>query len=166
MSPLPVHGRDASLLADITKTLLDYQGKEYDSFTPITMDLPEESGVEPDYCFYIDNWAAVSGKDRINWQQDPPPDLVIEVDVTSYTDIADYLPYQVPEVWLWKRKILTIYQLQDDGYVVQKRSRLFPCFDLQGVIDRCFQDTSDRNTSFAIRNLRQGLGDGAIGGLQ
>jgi Uma2 family endonuclease len=166
MSPLPVHGRDASLLADIVKTLMDHQGKEYDSFTSITMDLPEESGIEPDYCFYIDNWEAVSGKDRINWQQDPPPDLVIEVDVTSYTDVADYLPYRVPEVWIWKRKVLTIYQLQDDDYVVQMCSRLFPTFDLQNLIDRCFRDTSDRNTSFAIRNLRQGLGDGAIGGLQ
>jgi Uma2 family endonuclease len=157
MSPLPVHGRDASLLADIVKTLLDYQGKEYDSFTPITMDLPEESGVEPDYCFYVDNWESVSGKERINWQQDPPPDLVIEVDVTSYTNVADYLPYRVPEVWLWKRKVLTIYQLQGDDYVVQECSGLFPELELQGLIDRCFQDAADRTTSFAIRNLRLGF---------
>jgi len=38
----------------------------YDAFTPVTMELPEESGIEPDYCFYIDNWKAVSGKERIN----------------------------------------------------------------------------------------------------
>jgi len=56
MSPLPVHGRDANLLADIVKALLDHDGREYDAFTPITMTLPEESGIEPDYCFYIDNW--------------------------------------------------------------------------------------------------------------
>jgi Uma2 family endonuclease len=163
MSPWAGHGRNAHLLADIVKVFLDYQKKEYDAFTSITMDLPEESGVESDYCFYIDNWEAVSGKERIDWQQDPPPDLVIEVAVTSYTDIADYLPYRVPEVWIWKRKVLTIYQLQDDDYVVQMFSRLFPTFDLQNLIDRCFRDTSDRNTSFAIRNLRRGLGDGAIG---
>jgi len=36
------------------------------------MELPE-SGIEPDYCFYIDNWKAVSGKERINWSVDPPP---------------------------------------------------------------------------------------------
>jgi Uma2 family endonuclease len=162
MSPLPVHGRDAHLLSQIVITLLDHQQRDNDAFTSITMDLPEESGIEPDYCFYIDNWEAVSGKDRINWQLDPPPDLVIEVNVTSYTDIADYLPYRVPEVWIWKRKVLTVYQLQDNKYSAQSCSGLFPGLELQGLIDQCFRDTSDRNTSFAIRNLRQGLGDGAI----
>jgi len=101
-SPLPVHGRDANLLADIVKALLDHDGREYDAFTPVTMTLPEESGIEPDYCFYIDNWQAVSGKTRIDWRTDPLPDLVIEIDVTSYSDVEDYLPYQVPEVWLLK----------------------------------------------------------------
>jgi Uma2 family endonuclease len=80
MSPLPVHGRDANLIADIVKALFDHDGREYDAFTPVTMTLPEASGIEPDYCFYIDNWQAVSGKKRIDWQQDPPPDLVIEID--------------------------------------------------------------------------------------
>ncbi|MGL5075657.1 MAG: Uma2 family endonuclease, partial [Waterburya sp.] len=60
MSPLPEHGRNASLIADIIKAILDYLGKEYESFTPITMSLPQRSGIEPDYCFYIDNWQAVS----------------------------------------------------------------------------------------------------------
>jgi Uma2 family endonuclease len=83
MLPLPIHGRDANLLADMVKALLDHDGREYDAFTPVTMTLPEESGIEPDYCFYIDNWQAVSGKTRIDWQRDPPSDLVIEIDVTS-----------------------------------------------------------------------------------
>ena len=84
MSPLPKHGRDASLIADIIKVLLDRMGREYDSFTPVTMQLPTISGIEPDYCFYIDRWEAVSGKERIDWLNDPPPDLVLEIDVTSY----------------------------------------------------------------------------------
>jgi Uma2 family endonuclease len=54
MSPLPKHGRDVSLVADIIKVLLDAAGREYDAFTPVTMQLPDESGIEPDYCFYID----------------------------------------------------------------------------------------------------------------
>ncbi|HBE19004.1 MAG TPA: hypothetical protein DDW51_15710, partial [Cyanobacteria bacterium UBA11367] len=79
MSPLPKHGRDANLIADIIKVLLDFKGREYDAFTPVTMELPEESGIEPDYCFYIENWQAASGKDRINWTSEPPPDLVLEI---------------------------------------------------------------------------------------
>lgn len=74
MSSLPKHGRDAHLIAHVITTLLDHSGREYDAFTPVTMDLPEKSGIEPDYCFYIDQWEAVSGKERIDWQNDPPPE--------------------------------------------------------------------------------------------
>jgi Uma2 family endonuclease len=85
------------------------------------MELPEQSGIEPDYCFYIDNWLAVSGKHRIDWKNDPPPDLVIEADVNIYSDVMDYLPYKVPEIWLWKKQQLKIYQLQSETYILQER---------------------------------------------
>ncbi len=159
MSPLPVHGRDANLIADIVKALLDHDGREYDAFTPVTMELPEESGIEPDYCFYIDNWEAISGKKRIDWKNDPPPDLVVEIDVTSYSDVEDYLPYRVPEVWLFKKQKLLIYQLQGREYQLQMESRYFPTIQLQDTIARCMQIAYDRNTSAAISDLRQQLGN-------
>lgn len=157
MSPLPKHGRDASLIADMIKVLLDYNGREYDSFTPVTMELPEESGIEPDYCFYIDNWEAVSGKERIDWRVDPPPDLVLEIDVTSYSDVNDYLPYRVPEIWLFRRNQLAIYQLQTTEYLLSTHSRYFPDIDLQELIIKYRQIAYERNTSAAIRQLRQAL---------
>ncbi|MEH2060344.1 MAG: Uma2 family endonuclease [Nostoc sp.] len=157
MSPLPKHGRDAHLIANIITTLLDYFQCEYDAFTPVTMELPQESGIEPDYCFYIDNWQAVSGKERIDWSNDPPPDLVLEIDVTSYTDVNDFLPYQVPEVWLYRNKQLYIYQLQGQSYIIQNHSKYFPNINLQDIIFRCFQVAYERNTSAAIRELKQRL---------
>lgn len=157
MSPLPVHGKDANLIADIVKAILDADGREYDAFTPVTMTLPEESGIEPDYCFYIDNWQAVCGKKRIDWQNDPPPDLVIEIDVTSYSDVEDYLPYRVPEVWLLKKEQLLIYQLQGAIYQLQTQSIYFPDFDLPSAITRCLEIAYQRNTSAAIRDLKQQL---------
>lgn len=157
MSPLPDHGRKAHVAANAITVLLDYLGQEYDAFTPITMELPEESGIEPDYCFYIDQWAAVTGKARINWGIDPPPDLVIEVDITSYTDVNDYLPYRVPEVWLLKKNTLAIYSLQGDRYIVQPNSRYLPDINISQVINECFQIAYERNSSAAIRQLRQKL---------
>lgn len=157
MSPLPQHGRDASLIADIIKVLLDHHDQEYDSFTPIMMQIPEERGIEPDYCFYIDHWLAVSGKDRIDWTIDPPPDLVLEIDVTSYSDVQDYLPYQIPEIWVFRDQQLTIYGLQEDGYGVRSRSWYFPDVDLAEVIGRCLRMAYERNTSAAIRELRSRL---------
>lgn len=159
MSPLPQHGRDAHLFANVITTLLDHTGREYDAFTPVTMELPQESGIEPDYCFYIDNWEAVSGKKRINWGVDPPPDLVLEIDVTSYSDANDYLPYQVPEVWLFKRNQLLVHQLCENTYSLREQSQYFPDIDLQAVTAQCLQVAYNRNTSAAIRELRQQLSD-------
>lgn len=157
MSPLPRHGRDANLIADIVKVLLDHQEREYDAFTPITMQFPEESGIEPDYCFYIDHWQAASGKERIDWQNDPPPDLAIEIDVTSYSDVNDYLIYRVPEVWLVRSNRLEIYSLESNQYSLQSRSRYFPEFDLPAIVESAFQIAYERNTSAAVRSLRQSL---------
>ncbi len=157
MSPLPEHGRNASLLADLVKAILDRLDREYESFTPITMKLPQRSGIEPDYCFYIDRWQAAAGKKRIDWATEPAPDLVIEVDITSYTDVNDYLPYKVPEVWLFKSNAVTIYCLEGDRYLIKDRSRYFGALDVLSLIADCFEVASERNTSVAIRQLRQKL---------
>ncbi len=151
MAPLPEHGRDASLLADVAKVLLDHLEQRYDSFTPITMSLPLISGIEPDFCFYIENWKSVVGKSRIDWLNDPPPDLVIEVDVTSYTNVNDYLPYKVPEVWLLKNKQLLVYRLQGENYAITESS-YFP--NVREIVQQCLQIAKEQTTSEAIRWLR------------
>jgi Uma2 family endonuclease len=155
ISPLPRHGREANILADIVKVLLESQDRNYEAFTPITMELPEVGGIEPDYCFYIDNWQTVVGKDRLDWKVDPPPDLVIEIDVTSYTSELDFLPYQVPEVWLFKNYRLIIYQLEADKYVASNNSRYFPDVLIQETIDRCFATAKEKGTGAAISELRR-----------
>ncbi|MEH2296881.1 hypothetical protein [Nostoc sp.] len=66
MAPLPEHGRHASLVADIAKVLLDRLEQIYDSFTPITMSLPEISGIEPvQQCLQITNEQTTS--EAIRW---------------------------------------------------------------------------------------------------
>jgi Uma2 family endonuclease len=157
MSPLPRHGREANILADVVKALLDSQDRNYEAFTPITMDVPEEGGIEPDYCFYIDNWQAAVGKDRINWQTEPPPDLVIEIDVTTYTDAVDYLPYQVPEVWLFKKNRLLIHRLENGSYTLQETSQFFPDINIKAIVAHCLQIAAERGTGFALRELRASL---------
>ncbi|MEH2168856.1 MAG: Uma2 family endonuclease [Nostoc sp.] len=154
MAPLPEHGRDASLLADIAKVLLDRLNLAYESFTPITMSLPEISGIEPDFCFYIENCRAVVGKKRIDWESDPPPDLAIEIDVTSYTDINDYLPYGVPEVWILKSNRLLIYRLHEESYLITESS-YFP--NIREIVQQCLQMANEQTTSEVIRWLRSFL---------
>lgn len=158
MSPLPKHGRVANFLADLVKVLLDHQGRHYEAFTPITLEHSHEASIEPDYCFYIDHCSDIIGKDRFDWEVDPPPDLVIEVDVTSYSNVNDYLPLQVPEVWIFKREQLLIYALQpDQSYQPQSSSRFFPNVDLDPLVRMGLQIAAAQGTGVAIQILRQRL---------
>lgn len=156
MAPLPEHGKNADVLPDIIKALLDHQDRLYDSYTPITLILPQAGGIEPDHCFYITNWRAVQGKKRINWQTDPPPDLVVEIDVTNFSSVEDYAPYRVPEVWMLKER-LRIYQLVEETYIETSQSRYFPEYDLQTLVVETLQTAYEQNTSVAIRQLRSSL---------
>ncbi len=157
INPLPRHGREAHLLSRVVELLLESQNQNYEAFTPITIELPEEGGIEPDYCFYIDNWQSAVGQERINWRNSLPPDLVIEVDVTSYTAVEDYLPYNVPEVWLFRKTGLQIYNLETDSYRQQRCSRYFPNLELPTLVERVFQVALEQGTGMAIQNLRKNL---------
>jgi Uma2 family endonuclease len=157
MSPLPRHGREAHLIARIVEVILENQDRNYEAFTPITMELPDVGGIEPDYCFYIDNWQAAVGKDRIDWKVDLPPDLAIEIDVTSFTSELDFLPFNVPEVWLFKKYRLTIYQLCTGRYEVSENSLYFPGISFQDTIDSCFTIAKEQGTGIAISELRRSL---------
>ena len=88
-----------------------------------------ERGAEPDNAYYIQNQAKVLGK-RINLTEDPPPDLVVEVDIT-HTDInklALYARLGVPELWRFNGQIWRIYRLDKGVYQERELSRSFPLF--------------------------------------
>jgi Uma2 family endonuclease len=155
MSPLPKHGREAHIIANTIMVLLDHLGQKYEAFTPMTMDLPEISGIEPDYSFYIDNWQVAIGKDRIDWNTEPPPDLALEIDVTSYTDVNDYLPYRVPEVWIYKRNKLMIYTLETDSYRLVSSSRYFPNLNIEEIVTEYLELAKKDSSSVAIGTLRK-----------
>jgi len=107
MVPLPEHGKQLDIIVDMVKVLLRHQGLRFDSYHETTMDLPEHSGVIPDHFFYIGELSVV-GKRRIDWSTDPPPNLAIECDVTSFTSVNDYLPYRVSELWIVRRQKIEI----------------------------------------------------------
>jgi Uma2 family endonuclease len=155
-APMVRHGREVNDLADFAKFLLEHLDCNYAAFTPITIKLPEISGIEPDYCFYINNFAAIATKDRIDFGIDPAPDLVIEVDVTSFTDVQDYLPYSVPEVWLWCDR-LAIYQLVAGEYVETMESRYFPGLNLNELSIAYLITARNQGTMPAKKELRQKL---------
>jgi Uma2 family endonuclease len=82
---------------------------------------------EPDNAYYIQNQHRVAGR-KVDLQQDPPPDLVVEVDIT-HTDIDKlqlYASLGVPEFWRYNGRLWRIYQLQDGKYKEVQLSPTFP----------------------------------------
>ncbi|MCM1985089.1 Uma2 family endonuclease [Lyngbya confervoides] len=81
---------------------------------------------EPDCAYYIQNQSKVAGR-RVDFSTDPPPDLVVEVDIT-HTDIDKnrlYAGMGVPEFWRYNGKQWRIYRLQGDAYEECDRSPTF-----------------------------------------
>jgi len=138
MVPLPEHGKQLDIVADMVKVLLRHQGLRFDSYPETTMTLPEQFGITPDHFFYIGKLPVV-GQRRIDWSTDPPPDLAIESDVTSFTNPQDYLPYRVSELCVRQQK-LEIYQLQGVQYTLVQQSRFFSGFDLNAIFEECIKD--------------------------
>lgn len=84
------------------------------------------AAVEPDDCFYIQNEAAIRGKKRLNLTVDPPPDLAIEIDITSKTKLTTYQNLRVPELWRYTGQKLEINLLQAGKCVQSNKSLIFP----------------------------------------
>ncbi len=93
-----------------------------------------QKGIEPDNCFYIENEAAVRGKDHLDLTIDPPPDLTLEIDITSRTYPNIYQTLGVRELWRFTRGSLEINLLQDGEYIKSESSLIFPNFPLQQVL--------------------------------
>lgn len=78
MVPLPEHEKDKELIGDLVKILLDKFQINFEPFGSTTLkNERSQQAVEPDTSFYIQNQAAIIGKNRIYLNIDPPPDLAI-----------------------------------------------------------------------------------------
>jgi Uma2 family endonuclease len=136
--PRPDHELPTDLICDIVKTLLRAQGQRYQPFGSTTFKQQGIAGIEPDACFYIQNYAQMLGRRQLQ-AGDPPPDLAIETDVTSLTTIAAYRAIAVPEVWIYAEGRLKIYLLQAGDYVLSERSGIFPQFPIGPWIDQAIE---------------------------
>ena len=87
-----------------------------------------ERGFEPDSCFYVQHAAQITGKKRLDLTVDPPPDLVVEIDVTSPSldNLSIFAVVGVPEVWRYDGERLRTLALAGDSYVKCERSLAFP----------------------------------------
>lgn len=154
MSPLALHERPHRIIADILKTILDIQGRNWEDFGSTTLKRPEIAGIEPDTCFYIQNADRMKGCTNLDLKQYPPPDLAIEADVTSKTTLDAYEAMGVPELWIYRNQQLKIYLLSDRGYTETSISPTFPDLPIIELIPQLVQKAIDEGTSKMLRELR------------
>ena len=128
--PTPVHERWKTFLADLMRLLTDTLGLDMEGLGSTTFSYEGWlAGLEPDTCFYIANAASILGVKRFDPQTPPPPpDIAVEVDITSESlgRFATYAKLGVPEIWRCDEEQLQIYHLTEAGYVEAKTSLAFP----------------------------------------
>ncbi|MGD1856457.1 MAG: Uma2 family endonuclease [Leptolyngbyaceae cyanobacterium] len=157
MAPLPNHGKRSAALADFVKSMLRHQNLDWEEYDPIALKRFAKAGVEPDRCFYIANRKAILGKERIDLSVDPPPDLALEVDWTSFTSAEDYQSIGVPELWIYRSQSFQIYVFDGHSYGVSESSPTFPKLPVSQLIPEYVELAWSEGSSVALRQFENML---------
>jgi Uma2 family endonuclease len=112
-------------------------------------------GFEPDTCFYIQSTQRIHGKDEIDLAIDPPPDLVIEIDIThpSLDKLPIYAAIGVPELWRYDGHAVMMVILQEGAYVEREESVAFPRLTRQ-VLSRFMEESKQQEHTAWLRSVR------------
>jgi Uma2 family endonuclease len=155
MVPLMEHEVTKVLISDLVKIILEELDIEFWPLGSTTFKNENiAQGVEPDACFYIQNEAAVRGKNCIDLETDPPPDLAIEIDLTSRTQFNNYEALGVPELWRYNGRNLEMGVLQDGKYIQSDRSLQFPNFPITQLIPQYLQQSKTAGRNVAMKAFR------------
>jgi Uma2 family endonuclease len=151
--PLEEHESAAEFIGLFIRILVVEMRLKMKSMRSTTLDRADlDRGAEPDNCYYIQNQAQVAGR-IVDFDKDPPPDLVVEVDITN-TDIDKnrlYAAMGVPEFWRFNGEVWQIYQLQNTQYVEVDQSPTFSIVekaDLYQFLAACQQDEVNAELNF------------------
>jgi Uma2 family endonuclease len=129
MSPLLDHERPAYWLGRFIEALTEELRVPCLAGRSVTLRRrKKQRGLEPDNCYWIANTSRMVGKSILDLRVDPPPDLAIEVDVTSSSIdcMSIYAALGVPEVWRLTTAGLVFQVLQGGAYQPQANSLTFP----------------------------------------
>jgi Uma2 family endonuclease len=126
--PLEIHEQGSELIGLFIRILVVEIGLKVKSMRSTTLDRQDlNRGAEPDNAYYIQNQPKVAGR-AVNLDQDPPPDLVVEVDIT-HTDIDKnrlYASMGVPEFWRFDGAVWRVLVLDGALYQEVSHSPTFP----------------------------------------
>jgi Uma2 family endonuclease len=116
----------------------------------------KKRGAEPDESYYVQNESVIRGRRDVVLGRDPPPDLVVEIQLTrsALDKLGIYAAMGVPEVWLWEEDALKVYWLSDLGrYVEHRESRAFPRLPLPDLL-RFLAEAREKSTTRLVNDFR------------
>lgn len=152
--PLEDHEFFSRLIERFILTLVELMGMGIKTMGSTTINQPQlQKAAEPDNAYYIQNQPLVKGR-NVDFRRDPPPDLVVEVDLT-HTDMAKnqlYASLGVSELWHFNGQVWQIYQLQEGVYLEVEFSPTFPTIpkeQMYGFLQRAKEDEIE-----AVQSLR------------
>jgi len=138
MSPLSLHEGSNRFIDDLIRAFSDELEIDLRKLGSLLMKIPElKLGAEPDSCYYIQNELIIRDKEVIIVGQDPPPDLVLEVDITNPSDrrLPIYALLGIPEVWRYDGYSLEFLALQNSEYIAIDQSLAFPDLPAEIVVE-------------------------------
>lgn len=154
----PIHESSSSLIHDFIMVLGEELQLEMISLRSTTLTREDlQHGLEPDDSYYIQHEALVRGQPRLDLMQLPPPDLVVEVDITSFSidKLVSYRALGVPEVWRYDGNNLFIYQLREEEYVTGENSPTFANLPLATIIPQLLKKQTKIGQLAIIREFRK-----------
>jgi Uma2 family endonuclease len=112
-------------------------------------------GFEPDSCFYLQSVERISGKTTLDLAVDPPPDLVIEIDLTSSSldKFPIYAHVGVPEIWRYDGTALRIFHLEYAAYVDREASAALPSLTRR-MLSQFLEDSKSLKRTAWLRRVR------------
>lgn len=158
MTPLSEHETSARLIDALVRVHAEERRLDVESYGSTTWKRQSLSkGVEPDSCYYVINAGRIIGKrDPIDLESDPPPDVVVEIDLTSESlgKFALYAALAVPEIWRYDSASLQFYQLQDHEYHIVDDSRSFPGLT-PAMLATALEHSKTAGQTAALRRFRE-----------
>jgi Uma2 family endonuclease len=110
-----------------------------------------KKGLEPDKSYWIQHERRMRGRKRWLPRRDPPPDLVIEIEISrsALNRMAIYAALGVPEIWTFDGQRLAIFQLDraNEKYREKTNSRSFQFLtaaDIQPFLDQIGMEDETR----------------------
>lgn len=131
MTPSMPHESAGSLLGRMIERFTEIRVMEIRSVASTTFKRSDlKRGFEADKSYYIQHAAEICGLREVDLAIHPPPDLVVEVEITrSSIDKQRLLASMgIPEYWRYDQQALQLFSLQHGEYVQVYESQVLQSF--------------------------------------